>query len=71
MFPLRHRSPVEFSPVDVWVDRQILEEAVELGGVVVYHLEETFERLDVGMLLLEKLDNCFLFSLVGSGGVRR
>ena len=66
-----HRSPVEFSPVDVWVDGQVLEEGVELGGVVIRHLEEMSERLDAGTLFLEKLDDCFSFSLVGSGGVQR
>ena len=71
MFPLWRRSPVEFSPVDVWVDRRVLEEGMELGSVVVCHLEEMSERLDAGALFLEKLDDCFSFSMVGGGGVWR
>ena len=69
MFPLRHRSPVEFFPVDIWVDGRVLEEGVEFGGVVICHLEETSEHLDAGTLFLEKLDDCFSFPLVGGGGV--
>ena len=71
MFPLRRRSPGEFSPIDVWVNRRVLEEGVECGGVVVRHLEEAFERPDVGALFFEELDNRFSFLFVGSGGVRR
>ena len=51
LLPLRHRSPGEFSPVDVWVDGRVLEEGVECGGVVVRHLEEAFERPDASALL--------------------
>ena len=71
MFPLRRRSPGELSPIDVWVDRQVLEEGVECGGVVVRHLEEAFERLDAGTLFFEKLNNRFSFPAVGGGGVQR
>ena len=71
LFPLRRRSPVELSPIDVWVDGRVLEEGVECGGVVVRHLEEAFERPDAGMLFFEKLDDCFSFSFIGGGGVRR
>ena len=42
---------------------------MELGGIVVGHLEESFEHLDAGALFLEELDNCHLFPLIGSGGV--
>ena len=69
MFPLRHRSPGEFPPIDVWVDGRILEEGVECGGVVVRHLEEAFERPDAGALFFEKLNNRFSFPFVGGGGV--
>ena len=69
MLPLRHRSPGEFAPVDVWVDGQILEERLEFHGVVISGVEESFERPDVGALFLEKLDNRFSFPLVGGGGV--
>ena len=65
-----HGAPVEFSPVDVWVDGRVLVEGVEGGGVVVRHLEEAFERLDVGALFFEKLDDRFSFPFVGGGGVR-
>ena len=71
LFPLRRWAPVEFSPIDVWVDGRILVEGVECGGVVVRHLEEAFERLDAGTLFFEKLDNRFSFPFVGGGGVRR
>ena len=71
MFPLQHRSPGEFSPIDVWVDRRVLEEGVECGGIVVRHLEEAFERLDAGALFFEKLDNRFSFPFIGGGGVQR
>ena len=64
-------APVELSPIDVWVDRRVLEEVMQLGCVVVGHLEEPSERLDAGALFLEKLDNHFSFSAVGGGGVRR
>ena len=56
MFPLRRRSPGKFSPIDVWVNRRVLEEGVECGGVVVRHLEEAFERPDAGAFFFEKLD---------------
>ena len=71
LFPLRRRSPGEFSPIDVWVNRRVLKEGVECGGVVICHLEETFECPDAGALFFEKLDDCFSFSFIGSGGVRR
>ena len=71
MFPLRRWAPVELSPVDVWVDRRVLVEGVECGGVVVRHLEEAFERPDAGALFFEKLDNRFSFPFVYGGGVRR
>ena len=64
-------SPGEFSPIDVWVDGQILVEGVECGGVVIRHLKEAFERPDAGAFFFEKLDNRFSFSFVGGGGVRR
>ena len=67
---MRHWAPGEFSPIDVWVDRRVLEEGVECGGVVVGHLEEAFERPDTGALFFEKLDNRFSFPFVGGGGVR-
>ena len=70
LFPLWHRSPVDFSPVDIIADGRVLEEGVELGGVVICHIEELFEHLDVGTLFLEELDNCLSFPLVGIGGVR-
>ena len=62
-------APVEFSPVDVWVDGQVLVEGVEGGGVVVCHLEEAFEHSDAGALFFEKLDDRFSFPFVGGGGV--
>ena len=68
---MQHRSPVELSPVDVWVDGRVLEEGVELGSIVVRHLEETLERLDLCVFLLEELDDCLPLSLIGDGGVRR
>ena len=71
MFPLRRRAPVELSPVDVWVDGRVLVEGMECGGIVVRHLEEAFERPDVGALFFEKLDNRFSFPFVGGGGVWR
>ena len=71
LFPLQHWSPGEFSPIDVWVDRRVLKEGVECGGVVVRHLEEVFEHPDAGTLFFEKLDNCFSFPFVGGGGVQR
>ena len=71
MFPLRHRSPGEFSPIDVWVDGRVLEERLEFRGVVVGGVKEAFERPNAGAFFLEKLDNCFSFPLVGGGGVRR
>ena len=70
MFPLRRWTPVELSPVDVWVDGRVLVEGVERDGVVVGHLEEALERPDAGALFFEKLDNRFSFSFVGGGGVR-
>ena len=70
LFPLRRWAPVELSPVDVWVDGRILEERLEFRGVVVSGVEESFEHPDAGVLFFEKLDNHFLFSLVGGGGVR-
>ena len=71
MFPLRHWAPVELSPIDVRVNRRVLVEGVECGGVVVRHLEEVFEHPDAGALFFEKLDDCFSFPFVGGGGVRR
>ena len=71
LFPLRRWAPVELSPVDVWVDRRVLEEGVERGGVVVRHLEEALERPDAGAFFFEKLDNRFSFPFVDGGGVRR
>ena len=71
LFPLWCWTPVELSPIDVWVDGRVLEEGVERGGVVVRHLEEAFERPDAGALFFEKLDNRFSFPFVGGGGVRR
>ena len=68
---MRRRAPVEFSPVDVWVDRRVFVEGVERGGVVVCHLKESFERPNAGALFLEKLDDRFSFPLVGGGGVWR
>ena len=68
---MRRRSPGEFSPIDVWVDRRVLEEGVECGGIVVRHLEEAFERPDTGTLFFEELDNHFSFPFVGGEGVRR
>ena len=70
MFPLRHWSPGEFSPVDVWVDGRVLVEGVEGGSIVVRHLEEAFERPDAGALFFEKLDDRFSFPFVGGSGVR-
>ena len=69
LFPLWHQSPVELSPIDVAVDWRVLKERVELGCVIISHLEELSECFDVGMLFLEKLDDCFSFPLVGGGGV--
>ena len=66
-----HWAPVEFSPVDVWVDGRVLVEGVEHGGIVVRHLEEVFERPDAGAFFFEKLDDCFSFPLVGDSGMRR
>ena len=66
---MRHWAPVELSPVDVWVDGRVLKEVMQLGCIVVGHFEESSERLDAGVLFLEKLDNCFSFSVVGGGGV--
>ena len=42
---------------------------MELGSVVVSHLKELSEHLDVGALFFEKLNNCFSFPLVGGGSV--
>ena len=71
LFPLRRRSPVDFSPVDIVADGQVLKEGVELGGIVVHHVEEPFKHLDAGMLFLEELDDHCSFPLVGVRGVRR
>ena len=71
LFPLRHWSPVEFSPVNVIVDGRVLEERLEFLGVVVSHLEESFECPDAGAFFFEELDDCFSFPLVGGGGMRR
>ena len=68
---MRCWAPVELSPVDVWVDGRVFEEVMQLGCIVVGHFEEPFERLDAGVLFLEKLDNRFSFSAVGGGGVWR
>ena len=56
--------------VDIVADRQVLKEGVELGGVVICHVEEPFECLDAGSLFLEELDDPLLFPLVGSRGVQ-
>ena len=69
-FPLRRWSPVEFSPIDVWVNGRVLKEAVQLGCIVVGHFKKLFEHPDPGTFFLEKLDNCFSFSAVGGGGVQ-
>ena len=71
MFPLRHWSPGEFSPVDIGVDWRVLEERLEFRGIVVGSVEEAFERPDAGAFFFEKLDNRFSFPLVGGGGVQR
>ena len=71
MFPLWCQSPVEFSPVDIWVDGRVLEEAVQLCCIVVSHFEKLFERPDPGAFFLEKLENRFSFSAVGGGGVQQ
>ena len=70
LFPLWHQPPGERSPVDVWVDRRVLEEGLLLSCIVIGQFEEPFERPDPGMFFLEKLNDCFLFPLVGGGGVR-
>ena len=70
MFPLRHWSPGEFSPVDVWVDGRVLEERLEFCGIVIGGVEESFERPDAGALFFEKLDDRFSFPFVGGSGVR-
>ena len=44
---------------------------MELGGIVVSHVEEPFEHLDAGSLFLEELNDRLLFPLVGIGGVWR
>ena len=69
-FPLQHWSPVEFSPIDVWVNGRVLKEAVQLGCIVVGHFEKPFECPDPGAFFLEKLDNRFSFPLVGGGSVQ-
>ena len=71
LFPLWHWSPVELSPVDVWADGGILEERLEFSGIVVSHLEESFERPDAGAFFFEELNDRFSFLLVGGGGVRQ
>ena len=71
LFPLQHWSPVHFSPIDIVADGQVLKEGVEFGSIVVCHVKETFEHLDLGALFLEELDDCLLLPLVGGGGVRR
>ena len=71
MFPLRHRAPVDFSPVDIITDRRVLEEGVELSSIVIHHVEEMFEHLDAGALFLEELDDRLSFPLVGGGGVQQ
>ena len=63
--------PVDFSPVDIIVDGQVLEEGVEFGGIVIRHLKEPSERLDVGALFFEELDDHLSFPLVGVGGVQQ
>ena len=70
LFPLRHWSPVNLSPVDIGADGRVLEEGVEFGGIVVHHVEEPSEHLDASALFLEELDNRLLFPLVGSRGVQ-
>ena len=69
MFPLQHWSPVNLSPVDIGADGRVLEEGVEFGGIVVHHVEEPSEHLDVSALFFEKLDDHFSFPFVGSRGV--
>ena len=59
LFPLRHWSPVDFSPVDIVVNGRVLE----------CRLPCPCECLDAGVLFFEELDDCFFFPLVGSGGV--
>ena len=71
LFPLQHWSPVHFSPIDIVADGQVLKEGVEFGSIVVCHVKETFEHLDLGALFLEELDDCLLLPLVGGGGVWR
>ena len=71
MFPLWCGSPVDFSPIDISTDGQVLEEGVELDGIVVHHVKEPFEHLDVGALFLEELNDRLSFPLVGGGGVQR
>ena len=44
---------------------------MECGGIGIRHLEEVFEHPDAGALFFEKLDDCFSFVFVGSGGVWR
>ena len=71
LFPLRCWSPVDFSPVDIIADGQVLKEGVEFSGIVVHHVKETFKCLDAGALFLEELDDHLSFPLVGGGGVQQ
>ena len=43
---------------------------MELGGIVIGHLEESSEHLEAGVLFLEELDDYRSFPLVGVGGVQ-
>ena len=71
LFPLQCWSPVDCSPVDIVADGRVLKEGLQLGCIVIGHFEEPFERPDPGAFFLEKLDDCFSFSLIGGGGVRQ
>ena len=71
MFPLRHWSPGELSPIDVRVDGRVFEERLEFCGIVVGGIKKSFEHPDAGAFFFEKLNNRFSFPLVGGGGVRR
>ena len=70
LFPLQCWSPVDCSPVDIVADGRVLKEGVELGGIVVCHVEEPFECPDTGTFL-EELNDHLSFPLVGSRGVRQ
>ena len=38
---------------------------MELSGIVIGHFEELFERLDMGVLFLEELNDGHSFPLIG------